>query len=203
MTLCYVTDRRQLRDPVLDHIEAAAQAGVDWIQIREKDLSARDLMELTIAARRLVPRGTARLLVNERLDIALAAGADGVHLPSDSAPVVAVRACTPPGFLIGVSCHRLDETRQAAQEGADFVVFGPVFDTPSKRAYGSPRGLDELAAVCRTSPIPVLAVGGIGTNNAPACLRAGAAGLAAISLFQNCDSLTATVAKLRQTAAAV
>jgi thiamine-phosphate diphosphorylase len=150
------------------------------VQIREKDLPARDLFDLVRAA---IATG-AKIIVNSRMDVALAAGAAGVHLPAGSPPPDRWRAIAPPGFLIGASCHSVEEVRAAAQHGADYVVFGPVFAPRSKSTMLDPRGLELLEQAARASPIPVLALGGITSENAAACVGHGAAGIAAISLFQ-------------------
>jgi thiamine-phosphate pyrophosphorylase len=157
----------------------------DWIQIREKDLSARDLFELV---RNVLaqpnPRGV-KILVNTRIDVALAAGASGAHLPSGSPAPLAWRPMTPPGFLLGVSCHSPEEVRTAKEEGADYAIFGPVFPPLSKPAQSPPVGLTGLArAVAAASKIPVLALGGITRANIAACIETGAAGVAGISLYQ-------------------
>jgi len=185
---CYITDRRQLasREALLQSIARNLAAGIDWIQIREKDLSARDLFDLIQRAQALPNPAATKLLVNTRVDVALAAGAAGAHLPSGSPPPRHWRAIAPPDFLIGVSCHTLDEARAAEQDGAGYILFGPVFTPRSKPADLPPRGLDRLAEAARAVAIPVLALGGITNENASQCISAGAAGVAAISLFQTC-----------------
>jgi thiamine-phosphate pyrophosphorylase len=183
---CYITDRRTLPPGrnLLDSIARNLHDGADWIQIREKDLSARALYELVQTAMALHnPRGIA-ILVNTRVDVALAAGASGVHLPSRSPSPRCWRGMVPTGFLIGVSCHTADEVRSAGEEGADYVVFGPVFTPLSKGSDLPPRGLDGLAHAVAAASIPVLALGGITEENIALCEGAGAAGIAGISLFQ-------------------
>lgn len=187
--LCYITNRSQLRGGLLARIEDALRAGVDLIQIREKDLSGRDLYALCAEALRLPnPHGT-KILVNSRADVALAAGAHGIHLPSNSPAPSAFRGIVPAGFLIGVSCHALEDVRRAQAEGADYAVFGPVFETPSKQTYGPPQGLERLRQACEAVDLPVLALGGVTSNNAASCVQAGAAGIAGISLFQRAEGL--------------
>jgi len=166
------------------------------IQIREKDLEARPLLALVEAAVARA-RGTAtRILVNDRLDVAVAARADGVHLPAHGLPVAEVRRAYPK-MLIGASCHDLDELHAAEAGGADFAVFGPVFAPLSKASERPPLGVEKLVEAARAVKIPVLALGGITVENAAECLRAGAAGVAAITLFQKSADPRATVSQLR------
>jgi thiamine-phosphate pyrophosphorylase len=178
---CYITDRRTLSGSLLDSIARNLAAGIEWIQIREKDLSARALFELVEAAHKLPNPHGSKILVNTRADVAIAAGASGVHLPSGSPPA---RFWRRPGFLVGVSCHSVDDVRQGESEGADYAVFGPVFPPRSKIARADPRGLEDLRRAAAAVRIPVLALGGVTRENSAACVSAGAAGIAGITIFQ-------------------
>jgi thiamine-phosphate pyrophosphorylase len=219
MVLCYVTNRHSFaatesgepQKTLLLKIEAAAAAGVDWIQIREKDLSGRDCALLTREALQRTAKlraGNAariRIIVNDRLDVALTENAGGVHLGEKSLPVAeAKRLVVDRGerndFVIGVSCHSLEVARSAERDGADYLFFGPIFATPSKAAFGAPQGLGRLAIVCREVAIPVLAIGGITLENASACFAAGASGIAAIRLFQDALDISSLVQSLRKLA---
>ena len=214
--LCYVTDRNSLPLPtgagpdrvgaLLARIEQAARAGLDWIQLREKDLEGRPLfdlaakaMALCAAARNVETR--ARIVINDRLDVAWAARSAGVHLGETSLPVSEVarwrNQAGRADFLVGASCHSLEGAVQAAAAGADYIFFGPVFATPSKEAFGPPQGLQKLGQVCHAVSIPVLAIGGITPANAAACLQAGAAGIAAIRLFQEAPDLAGLLRQIR------
>lgn len=209
--LCYITDRTQFagdeatrRKCLLAKITEATQSGVDYIQLREKDLSTRDLEELASAALSILRDSKLRtanreprtvLLVNSRTDVALAVGADGVHLPSDDISSIEVRniwgrsrsgsAGAPARATISVSCHRRADVQQAEGAGADLALFAPVFEKKDVAAV-RPSGLDPLREACRHK-IPVLALGGITLESAASCLEAGAAGIAAIRLFQESD----------------
>jgi thiamine-phosphate pyrophosphorylase len=174
---------------------------VDWVQIREKDLSGRESAALTRfalhRASQLDRQSPApRILVNDRLDVALAEGAAGVHLGEQSLPVERARKLVAKHhayFLVGASCHSVDAARAAANSGADYLFFGPVFETPSKSSFGPPQGLARLSEVCSSIRVPVLAIGGIDQVNAASCLAAGATGIAAIRLFQDAADLPALV----------
>ena len=174
----------------------------DWIQIREKDLSGKQLTELTRETVAAAAGRRTRVIVNDRLDVAVAAGAGGVHLGRESLPVREVAAWRAnektaradlADFLIGAACHSLAEARAAAGDGADYIIFGPVFETPSKMQFGAPLGIEKWREACSEIRIRVLAIGGISMANAAQCFEAGAAGIAAIRLFQD----TANVDELR------
>lgn len=203
--LCYVTDRRSLgianpRDSLAaltKKIEEVVAAGVDWVQIREKDLPARELASLTRQALAIASakrQRSIRIFVNDRLDVAIAERAGGVHLGETSLPPgdlkrlirsTQAKGALAKDFLLGVSCHSVDAAKGAEAAGADYIFFGPVFATPSKEAFGPPQGLERLSEVCRSVSIPVLAIGGITAQTAKSCLAAGAAGISAIRLFQD------------------
>lgn len=184
---------------VLQLIQAAVTAQVDLVQIREKKLSGSVLYQLAKFAVNIAKGSVTKLLINDRSDIAAAANADGVHLTTTSLPTAVVRRSFGERFIIGVSTHSLEEASFARRDGADFVVFGPVFATASKREYGEPLGLTQLAQVCaELSPFPVLALGGVTKRNAAECFSAGAQGIAAISELAQPETLAAIVAEIRR-----
>jgi thiamine-phosphate pyrophosphorylase len=208
--VCYVTDRKAfgIADPagsLLARIRAAVAAGVDWVQIRERDLPARELLALTKEALG-AGEGKAGIVVNDRLDVALAAGAAGVHLGGASVPAREVARWirernAPPEFHIGVSCHSQEEARGSEDAGASYIFFGPIFETPSKKSYGPPQGIARLTEVCGAVRIPVIAIGGVTEEKAMECVRAGAAGVAAIRMFQelrDAESLKRMIARLHR-----
>jgi thiamine-phosphate pyrophosphorylase len=211
-TLCYITDRRALEPRhLLPAIFEAIEGGIDMIQIREKDAGARQLLSWTEAAvgrARSSARGAAtRVMVNDRLDVALAADAGGVHVGGTSMPVAQVRTAFPAtaggAFWIGVSCHSPGDVMAAESAGADYTFLGPIFETASKLRYGLPLGLDALREAARQTHIPLLALGGITLDRVGPCLEAGATGIAGISIFQEASSIRERVHELRARIAAV
>lgn len=179
-------------------VEAAVAADVSLVQLREKALSAKVLFELAQRCVRLTSGSNTRLLVNDRYDVALAAGADGVHLTSTSIPTDVVRDKVGEKLLVGVSTHSVSEAQTAQSQGADFILFGPVYETESKKSYGDPQGVERLReVVSRVGPMPVIAIGGISVDNARECSDAGAAGIAAIGLFSDPESLGTVVEGIR------
>jgi thiamine-phosphate pyrophosphorylase len=195
VTLCLVTDRG-VRS-VVEQCSEAVRAGVDMIQIRERDLDGGRLASLVADLVRMT-RGTGtRVVVNDRLDVALACGADGVHLRGDSIPPESARSIVPQGFLIGRSVHHEQEAKAAAA-WVDYLVAGTVFPTSSKAGLTEWLGIEGLARICRSVSVPVLAIGGVTVDRLPGIAAAGAAGIAAIGLFANANqSLTDVVADVR------
>lgn len=220
--LCYITDRLLLKPPasgtVVDALKSRIgemlAAGADWIQIREKDLTGGALcglvsfaLDAAASQGSLAATGKPQIIVNDRLDVALATGAGGVHLGESSLPVAAAKKLVQAragglgeshaGFRTGVSCHSLAAVKQAEADGADYAIFGPVFSTPSKVRFGPPQGLARLEEVCRAVGIPILAVGGVTIETVASCIAAGASGIAAIRLFQDAAEPAATIESLR------
>jgi thiamine-phosphate pyrophosphorylase len=199
-TLCLVSDRKRTGGrPLLDLISEAAAAGVDLIQIRERDMDDRDLIALVRGAIASVRGTDARILVNDRVDIAIASGAAGVHLRADSMAAPRVRALAGGAFIVGRSVHGEREAEAAERAGGcDYLIFGAVFPSASKPPDHQSAGLDALGAVCGRVRLPVLAIGGITAARAPAVAAAGAAGIAAIGLFAEDGHLPATVIALHR-----
>lgn len=177
-----ITDRHRCgRGDLLGCVEQALAGGVRGVQLREKDLSTRERFELGTELRRLTDAFHAALFVNGDAALALALRADGVHLPQDGMPADVCRRLLTPEMLLGVSTHSLSEAREAQRMGADFITFGPVYETPSKANYGPPVGVEALRAVCTEIELPVFALGGVKTSHLDEILSAGAAGVAMIS----------------------
>jgi thiamine-phosphate diphosphorylase len=187
-----ITDRRRFaaEDALVQRIAAVAAAGVNLVQVRERDMEARDLSRLVARCVTAVRNTRTRILVNDRLDVALTSGAHGVHLRGDSMPASRARALAPIGFLIGRSVHTLAEAVIAhAEGGLDYLLFGAVFATASKPGQ-PPAGVQPLADVVGATPLPVLAVGGISSDTAPQLDGAGCSGFAAIGWFADGDEAT-------------
>jgi len=183
LKLYLITDRKLFNAQCSLYLalETALQAGVKYVQLREKRLPTRKILDMAYWVRELTSEYGARLLVNDRVDIALAVGADGVHLGQKSLPARAARKITGDDFLIGVSTHGIDEALQAENDGADFITLGPIYNTPSKLRYGDPIGVDMIKKVKSRVSVPVLAIGGIKMNAVHEVVSAGADGVAVIS----------------------
>ena len=200
----YITSRMQwgADEPasrsLVETVRKAFQAGVDYVQVREKDMSGASLLSLVAEFSQMNERtrGT-RLLVNGRVDVAIASAADGVHLSFESLPLAAIRSRLPNFLIVGVSCHSLREAAEAQQAGADYIILGPVFTTPSKPGV-VPLGLKGFSSICAELTVPVFALGGVDLSNARDCVLAGAAGIAGIRLFQNADNIDHLAAEIRK-----
>ena len=185
----------EARREILDIVRVAVEEKISFIQIREKRLSPRPLFELTAAAVRITCNSATHLLVNEYAGIALAANADGVHLPANSLPADVIRKNLPKDFIIGVSTHSLESASTAATDGADFVVFGPIFESPGKCEC---HGLAALSDVCeKLRPFPVIGLGGIDESNCESVMASGASGIAAIRVLNDPESLRSIARRLR------
>jgi len=177
------TSDKQTWSVVLDTVRMSVDEGIDMVQIREKGLSGRSLFELSKAAAEIRLGSSTKLLINDRADVALAAGADGVHLTSASLPTAVVRTKFPKGFMVGVSTHSGADIRDAMAAGADFAVFGPIFESPGKTTA---QGAAKLSEVCQAvRPFPVLGLGGIVGTNCSSVIKAGARGVAGIRAFND------------------
>ena len=178
-----ISDSRSIGgvDRLPEWVAGLESAGVDMVQIREKSLPANELAAIVSAC--LARCRKIRLLVNTRVDVALACGAHGAHLPGGSLPPSVWRGVTPAGFMFAVSCHSVEDAVEAQEGGADFIVAAPVFAPLSKMAYREPLGVEGLRRICRSVALPVFALGGVTWQNAAECTEAGAAGVAGITLF--------------------
>ncbi|MBX3307361.1 MAG: thiamine phosphate synthase [Nitrospira sp.] len=188
--LLLVTDRHQTQGRLLvPLLECAIEAGVQAIQLRERDLQTPELLSLAQAIHDVSTPRSVPLLINDRVDLMMALNLDGVHLRSNSLPTHAAREVIGLRRLLGVSTHSAEDVQRANQNGADYVVFGPIFDTPSKRSFGPPLGLALLTEVCRRSSIPVFAIGGITCERVRDVRRAGAHGVAVIGALLTRDDI--------------
>jgi thiamine-phosphate pyrophosphorylase len=190
--LLLVTDRSQVQGRSLPSVlRQAVGAGVPAVQLRERDLPAGELLQLAREIRSFTAPRAVSLIINDRVDLMLALNLNGVHLRANSLPITAVRQLVGNDRLVGISTHSLAEVQKANRDGADYVVFGPIFDTPSKRPFGAPAGLETLAKVCRESAVPVFAIGGITSASVPEVRRAGAHGVAVIGAILARDDVAA------------
>lgn len=180
--LLLVTDRLQTRGrPLVRVLTSALAAGVIAIQLRERDLSSRDLLRLAQEVYQLTTASGAQLLINDRVDVALALGGVGVHLRADSLPLTTARKILGLQRLIGISTHSVEEAVRAEAEGADYVVLGPIYETPSKTIYGAPLGVRTLEEACRVVRVPIIGIGGVTAARADEIRRAGAFGVAVVT----------------------
>jgi thiamine-phosphate pyrophosphorylase len=192
--LYLITDRKLFgsSDAMLEAVEKALQGGVKAVQLREKDLKTRELLGLAYEIRVLTARYGAKLFVNDRVDIALAVEADGVQLGGMSIPVQAARKASEGRLLVSVSTHSVQEAQQAVADGADFIILGPVYETPSKMQYGRPLGIHLLNEAARNCMIPVFAIGGITIERIEEVLSQGASGAALISAILTAEDIQKT-----------
>jgi thiamine-phosphate pyrophosphorylase len=189
--LYLITDRKLVTShaSLVTAVQQALKGGIKAVQLREKDLVTRDLLKLAYKMRTLTDQYKSRLFINDRFDIALAVGADGVHLTQNSIPVSAVRETVRSKLVIGVSTHSLKEAKEAVKGGADFITFGPVYSTPSKLKYGKPVGLNALKKVSSQAHVPVFALGGINSSKVRDVRDAGAYGAAMIREVLDSDNI--------------
>ena len=189
---------------ILDLIQAAVHAEIEFVQLREKNLSPRNVYKLAQKAVELTQNSLTQILINDRADIAIAADAHGVHLTSNSITADVARQNFGANFIIGVSCHTLAEVQQAQTDGANFATFSPIFATPSKTKYGAPQGLEKLREVCRNvQNFPIIALGGINETNFAQTLQAEASGIAAISWLNDAQNLMKNITLARASAKAL
>jgi thiamine-phosphate pyrophosphorylase len=179
--LYLITDRKVATKPLPEAVRLALEGGVKAVQLREKDLPVRELLALAQELRAITREFGAKLFINDRVDVAVAVGADGVHLGHQSMPPEAVRKAAGKGLLIGVSTHNAEEAMAAEAGGADFITFGPIFVTPSKAEYGEPVGLNAIIPLKSDVKIPIFALGGINSGNIRQIITSGASGIAMIS----------------------
>lgn len=195
--LYLITDRNQTGSMrLIDVVEDALKGGVKGVQLREKDLSSRELYELAYDLRKLTAKYDARLIINDRVDIALAVDADGVHLGMNSLPIHRVRKLIGNSRMIGLSCHNQVNAIMAQENGADFITFGPVYYTPSKANYGKPVGIDKLEMVSHLLEIPVFALGGIKFDNIKEVIATGASGISLVSAIIASDDPKSEAARM-------
>jgi thiamine-phosphate pyrophosphorylase len=201
--LYLITDRMVARMPLPEAVQQALDGGVRAVQLREKDLPVRELLVLARELRVMTRKAGAKLFINDRVDVAVAVEADGVHLGQQSMPASAARKVAGDRMLIGVSTHSLEEAKAAQSEGADFITFGPIFETPSKARYGAPAGVLAIRPLKNEIRIPVIALGGINSANILPVMSAGADGVAMISAVLASDDIRKTAAAFTKALTAI
>lgn len=195
--LLVVTDRHQTKGrPLVPLLQRVLTVDAPAIQLRERDLSARDLLALAREVQAFTAAHRSQLLINDRIDIALALEGVGVHLRSNSLPVSVVRQLLGAERLLGLSVHGVEEAVQAESQGADYVIFGPIYETPSKQAFGPPLGLHSLEKVCRLVRIPIIGIGGVTVARVGEMRQAGAFGVAVITAILGADDVEAATGEL-------
>lgn len=187
--LYLITDRKMVKGPLPDAVRLALEGGVRAVQLREKDLPVREFLALAQELRAVTKTFGAKLFINDRVDVAVAVGADGVHLGGESMPIQAVRKIVRKDMLIGASTHSLEQAKAAAENGADLITYGPVYETPSKAKYGAPVGLKGIGEIKNEIAIPIFAIGGINTGNLLPVLSARADGVAVISAILGAEDI--------------
>lgn len=196
--LYLITDRKVATKPLPEAVRLALEGGVRAVQLREKDLPVRELLSLAQELRSSTRKFGAKLFINDRADVAVAVDADGVHLGHQSIPANAARKVVGTSMLIGVSTHNLDEAKAAAADGADFITFGPIFETPSKVKHGAPVGLNDIKRLITEVAIPVFAIGGIYGGNIQQVVMSGVAGVAMISAILAAPDIRTAASKFAQ-----
>jgi thiamine-phosphate pyrophosphorylase len=195
--LLVVTDRHQTKGrPLVPILQRVLAVGISMVQLRERDLSARELLTLAREVQAVMASSRSQLLINDRIDIALALEGVGVHLRSNSLPVPVARQLLGAGRLLGVSVHGVEEARQAESQGADYIVLGPIYETPSKQLFGPPLGIHTLEKACGLVRIPIIGIGGVTATRAREMRRAGAFGAAVITAILSADDVESATREL-------
>lgn len=195
--LLVVTDRHQTKGrPLVPLLQRVLTAGISTIQLRERDLSARELMALVHEVQAVMVSRRSQLLINDRIDVALAMEGVGVHLRSDSLSPSVARRLLGPQRLMGISVHSVEEAVQAESQGADYIVLGPIYETPSKQMFGPPLGIQTLEKACRLVRIPIIGIGGVTAARAREMRRAGAFGVAVITAILGADDVESATREL-------
>jgi thiamine-phosphate pyrophosphorylase len=192
-----ITDRINCPGNFFDKVIEAVNAGVGALQLREKQLPGASYLEYARTFGQITRKHNIPLIINDRIDVALASNSQGIHLPSESFPVAAVRELVGNQCLIGKSTHHIDEALRVAKEGIDYLFFGPIYETPSKLKYGKPQGIEKLRELCQKSPVPVFAIGGINLMRVNEIFKAGAYGFAVISSVFQSNNISDTVARFQ------